>query len=226
MIPHKVPNTIEGSDQAWYQQYFLSHQSVIYLDSNCFLMCAITGDDDENGVRVGDLRISIPDTGTMPSLVHFVSVAHWPAWREGVATTALHEVFRHFYPSESARLLDLWRLNVAIGATHDIGIYEGPGFWRVMKTVLCVQCRILGSQHNECQYFPSLLDAQCAVPILTFLAFTALKIAIGCAFISARRRGVSCREALAQACRRCRSVSKLSPLRSSSGREKLPKWVL
>merc|ERR1712072_143658 len=106
------------------------------LDTNCFLMCAVTGDGEEQSVALRDGRIEILETGTKPSLVHFVSVSHWPAWRSGSPTTALHEVFRRIFPIPASRLLDGWRFEGDLGVTHTAIFYEGEGWWRSMRSVL------------------------------------------------------------------------------------------
>ena len=43
---------------------------------------------------------------------------------------------------ESKRLFDGWWVGVNVAASHDLTIYEGPGFWKSMRSALCVQCRL------------------------------------------------------------------------------------
>jgi len=172
MLRDPVPSVIKGSDQMWYQQRFRNHSKSMLLDTNCYLLCAITGLQRENGVgwlgKGADTRLEIQETGATPSVVHFVSVAHWPAWRgeEGQPTTALHDAFRRLYPFESERLLDNWRIEAHLGTTHTITAYDGPGLYWVFRLVLCTQCRLLGSTQNECMYFPSLVGGYCLVSTL------------------------------------------------------------
>lgn len=161
MLKDPVPNVIKGSDQKWYQKYFLSHQEEIQLDYQCLLMCAISGDSKSEGVAIQDDRVFIPETGNFPALVHCVSVAHWNSWRGGKATHALHELFSRFYPSAAARLLDGWRIEADLGTTHTMQIYQGDAWWGAMRSVLCIQCGFLGSPHQECKFFPNRFDNQC-----------------------------------------------------------------
>ena len=43
---------------------------------------------------------------------------------------------------EAKRLFDSWWVGVNVAASHDLTIYEGPGFWKSMRSVLCMQCRL------------------------------------------------------------------------------------
>lgn len=179
MLRDPVPDVIDGSDQFWYQQYFAEHQSTVLLDTECQLFCAIWGlDQAEHGVVFHDGRIHIPETGTMPSLVHFVSLAHWTHWEGGKATSTLHQVFRELYPQASRTLLDKWWIGVQIGSTHDIMAYDGPGWWVVIRTILCVQCNLLGSTESECHYFRGLFSEYCWWPALLMFLLTILLSAL------------------------------------------------
>lgn len=161
MLKDPVPDIIEGSDQFWYQQYFRSHRNSILLDTNCSLVCAVTGDGPTSGAVLRDGRVWIPETGATPPVVHFVSVAHWPAWRDGEPTSPLHDTFRLLYPLQARRLFHELRIQIFSSAVHSSTLYEGAGWWRLMRGLLCVNCRVLGSKHHECKYFPSMFDAQC-----------------------------------------------------------------
>jgi len=165
-----VPNFIKGSDQKWYQKYFLAHQDEIQLDHRCLLMCAISGDSATEGVAVQDQRVFIPETGNFPSLVHCVSVAHWNSWRAGKPTHALHELFSRFYPGPAARLLDGWHIEAALGTTHTMQIYNGDAWPSTMRSVLCIQCGFLGSPHQECKFFPNRFDGQCWIVSVIFIS--------------------------------------------------------
>lgn len=165
MLRDPVPNVIRDGDQTWYQRRFRSPERDMLLDTSCFLICAVTGATEENGVLLQGRRISLPETGTSPLIVHFVGVGHWPRWPGWTATTNLHEAFRALYPEATARLLDSWRLEAQLGSTHTMVLVDGTGWWRIMRSVLCIQCRLLGSREHECEEFPSLLHRHC-------LAFT------------------------------------------------------
>lgn len=174
LLHDPVPNVIKGSDQFWYQHNFrlqalAAGARTMQLDYGCFLLCAVTGDSKEQGVALQDGRIKILETDTQPSLVHFVSVAHWNTWREGSPTTALHEVFKRTFPGPASRLLDGWKIEGDLGVTHTMVFYEGAAWWGSMRSVLCIQCRFLGSSQNECIYFPSAFESQCIAPTILFL---------------------------------------------------------
>jgi len=174
LLAHPVPNIIKGSDQMWYQERFRAGDSGILLDTSCSLFCAVT---KTNWELTPDKRLRVLDTDTQPSIVHFVSVAHWPIWRNGQATSALHQVFREVFPDECSRLLDYWTLEMVEGPTHQTVFYQGPGWWRLMRSYICIQCRVTpyASRQAECEYFPSLLDWQC-LPVLSVLLVAILAL--------------------------------------------------
>lgn len=184
MLTERVPDVIAGSDQVWYQRFFKEHQDRVWLDRSCFLLCAITGMETDNGVAWQGIknktRLVVAETGVAPSLVHFVSVAHWPSWQGLEATMPVQEAFRRLYPSAAERLLDPWRLEVHMGAQHTMTLYHGSGnyaFWFIMRMVLCTECHLLGFRQNECVYFPSLLHPRCAMPMLGLLFVVLVLIA-------------------------------------------------
>lgn len=166
LLQMPVPDVIEGSDQMWYQQRFRAEPSSILLDTNCTLLCAITGDTMEKGIAFRDNRIHAVDSGTTPLLVHFVSLAHWPLWRGGQPTSSIHEIFRQIYPEEATRLLESWRVEVTAGAVHQHVLYDGQGWFGSMRSFFCIHCCMMGSTHKECESFPSLFDTQCLPTLL------------------------------------------------------------
>merc|ERR1719203_1117420 len=108
MLHDSVPNIIHGSDQAWYQRYFLTHQDQVLLDTGCILLCAISGITPEHGAELRDDRIRVPETGNTPALVHFVGVSHRTQWKTGQPTSTLHRVFQQLFPEAAHNLVDKW----------------------------------------------------------------------------------------------------------------------
>lgn len=193
MLRDPVADVIRGSDQFWYQDYFRSHQSTILLDTTCVLMCAVTGADERSGVgwttAENRSRIMIPDSGSRPSLVHFVSLAHWPTWKKVAdgweATSGLHEAFRQLHPQPARDLLDTWRAEVHLGTTHTMG-FVSEKFWTIMRVALCVECNVLGTGQHECENFPSLFGEGCVLAAALVVALVMLVLL--CLSVPVRRR--------------------------------------
>ncbi|CAK9063710.1 unnamed protein product [Durusdinium trenchii] len=137
------------NDQYWYQLYRKKHPEEIFLDTECKITCTFY---DLQQDQLVEGRIHVPETESVPPLIHFVSFGHWTRWREGKTTSHLHDVFKKLYPQESARLLEGWWFGINVASSHDLVFYDGPGFWSSMRAVLCLQCR-LGSASHECEYF-------------------------------------------------------------------------
>jgi len=190
LLRDPAPEVIQGGDQAWYQRQFRSknHSGLIDLDRECRFLCAVSG-DGTGLVLSGDHRLVRSDTGYRPPLVHFAGTGHWTQWpkeRDG-ATSVLADIFGKLYPDVARRLLDPWRLELQIGTTHDIRIYKGEGFWSAMALVLCIQCNVLGSGQQECQYFSGLLCPRCVFWSLWALSCCAL-LPLSCVLLAQLRR--------------------------------------
>lgn len=193
MLLDPVADVIRGSDQFWYQNYFRSHRSSILLDTTCVLLCAVTGADERSGVgwqaAGNSSRIMIPDSGSTPSLVHFVSFGHWPSWQKAAhgleATSGLHDAFRLLHPQPARDLLDTWGLEIHLGTTHTAG-FEMEKRWALMRVVLCTQCHLLHSGQHECEYFPSLFGGGCALAGALFVALVMLVLLLLCALVTRR----------------------------------------
>jgi len=128
----------------------------------------------DSGVSVREGRIVHGVTNNTPAVVHFVSYGHWNAWRGGLPTTPLHEVFRDLYPGPAERLLDTWQITSNLGSTHSDTLLNLNGVGiasslTVMRSVLCFNCNVLRSSHNECLYFPTLFGGYCLVPTTMFV---------------------------------------------------------
>lgn len=160
LLRDSVPNVIEGSDQMWYQQRFRSQEGLA-LDTGCVLMCGVSGITEEHGVVLRGPHLVVLGSGAQPLVVHFPGVGHWPAWDGWSVSTGLHDAFRLLYPSAAERLLDFWRFEVHLGSTHTLLLHKGAGWWWTMRSILCIQCRLLGSREHECEAFPSLLHWRC-----------------------------------------------------------------
>merc|ERR1711879_779449 len=156
MLTHPVPNVIKGSDQAWYQRYIYDNRDKVHLDVRCELVCSILSLEPQDDAVFQDGRISIPSTKSQPLIVHFNGYSHGTQWdspsQGGKATSPLQSVFRTLYPEASSILLDKWYMGLQVSSTHDIVLYEGPGFWKSMHWVLCFYCLVLGARQNECHY--------------------------------------------------------------------------
>ncbi|CAJ1354483.1 unnamed protein product [Effrenium voratum] len=89
MLQEQVPEDI--NDQGWYQRYRRDHPDLVLLDQNCTLLCALYGLDDQT---LQNGRVLVSPTQTLPPLVHFVSFGHWTLWKNGIATSPLHQTFQ------------------------------------------------------------------------------------------------------------------------------------
>jgi len=162
LLPEGEPEPQKKGDQEWYQKQFHARPDLVALDYECQLVCPIWGFLPEHGAEMWeDNRIHIPDTNSMPPLVHFVSWAHWTAWTGMEASTTLQEVFHKLYQKESEYVLEGWWIGAYIGVTHDIQVYRGSGFWRTMVCWLCFACNVLGSSQGECRYFEGFFGERC-----------------------------------------------------------------
>mmetsp|Transcript_21222 Transcript_21222/g.49390 ORF Transcript_21222/g.49390 Transcript_21222/m.49390 type:complete len:386 (-) Transcript_21222:106-1263(-) len=181
LLRDPVPNVIKGSDQAWYQRRFREQRqgggggATITLDSECRFLCSVANFNDTVMVLDTDRRLVRSDVGFRPQIVHFAGTGHWTMWLEGRAapTTGLLDVFQKLYPKVSQQLLDVWGITAELGTTHDIGIYNGPGFWGTMGLVLCIQCNLLGSKERECEFFAGAFSGRCMSWTLRTVALVA-----------------------------------------------------
>merc|ERR1712048_1320467 len=94
--------------QNWHTDYFLDHQDLVALDSNCDLMQVVINvdnlagnrhDPDEptsNGLILRDGRLRNTQTNTTPLILHFPGGGHWPDWwhTERVGSCAAYELLR------------------------------------------------------------------------------------------------------------------------------------
>lgn len=178
MLRDPVPDIIRGSDQAWYQHYFKNNSDSVVLDTSCFFLCALSHLTEEGGAEFNGSHILVTETGSVPRLVHAVSLAHWPTWMGDEPTTELYEVFRRLFPAEASRLLHGWHLDLYVGASHIISIYHGTAWLSSMRLVTCLECRLLGSRNHECENFPSLLHRRCLELTLLLLFLLAAAVAM------------------------------------------------
>lgn len=186
MMKDKVPDVIEGSDQAWFQSYFSDHPEQILLDTSCRLVCLIDGELESNNLLVTpDGRMRHTVTGSQPSVVHLVGPTHWPVWRRGGPSSILHELFHKLYPIEEQRIFStLWRVGVWLGPEIRITFFSDEETLRMLaKFTLCIQCTLLpealGSGNYICKDFVSLFDQKCStVGCIVVMLFVSILILI------------------------------------------------
>lgn len=166
MLHDPVSNIMPGSDQAFYQRYFRDFPGRAELDRTCVLACATLGVGEEFGIQLRNDRLVNTWTGKLPSVVHFVSDAHWPRWIDGRPTTEIQKIFQVAHPDKSAFLFDKVSFGYRVGGTHKThltlrGSMLVSWHW-LMQSILCMQCRIFMSRDRECRYVGSLLSTSCS----------------------------------------------------------------
>jgi len=167
MLKDPVDDIMPGSDQAFYQRYFRYFPERVGLDTHCQLLCATQGVGDSWGIVLQGSRMENRVTGSVPGVVHFVSNAHWAQWREGRPTTDLNDVFHSLHPAAADRLFGVVELVMRVGGSHRSKVFSlkagsVEAYHKVMRAVLCIQCRLLGSADRECDFVPSLACDMCA----------------------------------------------------------------
>merc|ERR1712066_534103 len=118
MLANPVDSVIKGGDQAFYQRYFRSHPERVGLDHSCVLLCATQGVGQSWGVELIDKRIHNHDTGTSPSVMHFVENAHFAKWVDGTPSTDINDVFQTVYPEASENLFKVIEVSMRVGGSH------------------------------------------------------------------------------------------------------------
>ncbi|CAE7801219.1 Plod [Symbiodinium sp. CCMP2592] len=147
MLPEPIHENV--LDQVWFQRYRRDNPDKILLDTECKLICNILS-LQEDGVDVEGSRLHVRPTGTAPALVHFPGFGHRTRWVDGRPTSSLQDAFQKIFPQESAYLMEGWWFGVQVEATHDLKIYEGPGWWLLFASVLCLQCNVGGTVSDDC----------------------------------------------------------------------------
>eukprot|EP00439_Symbiodinium_sp_Y106_P037590 s2798_g4.t1 len=152
-----LPEALEGerkqvNDQWWWQIYRRDHPEKILLDTECKLTCNLFAVEEEEGISLEGRRLHVRPTGTVPPLIHFASYGHRTRWVNGRSTCYLQDVFRQLFPQESASLMEGWWIGIRVGSSHDLKIYEGPGFWRLLTSAICLQCDLGGVESDDCKY--------------------------------------------------------------------------
>eukprot|EP00933_Yihiella_yeosuensis_P006732 TRINITY_DN11149_c0_g1_i3.p1 TRINITY_DN11149_c0_g1~~TRINITY_DN11149_c0_g1_i3.p1 ORF type:complete len:299 (+),score=29.65 TRINITY_DN11149_c0_g1_i3:267-1163(+) len=200
LLRDPVPDSIPGGDQEWYQRRFRDQYTLkefrqgpkIELDRHCELVCVVVSVDpkfSEHFILTADKRMQKAVTGVRPPLVHFPGVGHWPKWvgEEGQPSNTNMDLFQAVYPSAAKSLLENWKIELHLGSTHTIPVYDGPGFWSLMRLVLCIQCNLLGSKVNECESFVGLTCYRCAGWTFGFFGLQALLLSLCCCCWRQRR---------------------------------------
>mmetsp|Transcript_62087 Transcript_62087/g.201289 ORF Transcript_62087/g.201289 Transcript_62087/m.201289 type:complete len:343 (+) Transcript_62087:1-1029(+) len=160
MLKDPVDDVMPGSDQAFYQRYFRYFPERVGVDHECKLLCATQGIGESWGIELHGSRLENRITGTVPSVVHFVSNAHWAQWKDGVPTTDLNDVFQLLHPVAGERLFGVVDVGIRVGGSHHSKILSlrsvsREAYHSLMHAVLCIQCRVFGSTDRECSYAPS-----------------------------------------------------------------------
>ncbi|CAE8584303.1 unnamed protein product [Polarella glacialis] len=161
MLPDPVDDIIPGSDQAWYHRYYAAHHDKVGLDTNCAVICTANGaNGPEDGVELHGRRLFNVDTGTYPSVLHLPGPGHWPAFKNGVLSTRIVEIFGELYPAEYRKLFDVYEFSLRLGGVlnnkHGLRSDQKRAYQKLMRFINCWKCRFLGSSDSLCASFYSL----------------------------------------------------------------------
>jgi len=195
MLAQPVDNVMAGSDQAFYQRYFLHNPDRLTLDYSCLLLCATQGIGPTWAVELVGRRLHNRDTGTSPSAVRFVSNAHWAKWVDGTPSTDIADVFQQLYPEASEHLFQVVEMEIRIGGSHRSSILSLRNgsqnhYHRLMRMVLCFRCMLFHSHDRECEYVPGITCDMCR-EVRIWICFSILmKFVVGGALIRKHGRSV------------------------------------
>eukprot|EP00747_Dinoflagellata_sp_TGD_P172104 gnl/TRDRNA2_/TRDRNA2_207788_c0_seq1.p1 gnl/TRDRNA2_/TRDRNA2_207788_c0~~gnl/TRDRNA2_/TRDRNA2_207788_c0_seq1.p1 ORF type:complete len:219 (-),score=36.30 gnl/TRDRNA2_/TRDRNA2_207788_c0_seq1:4-639(-) len=179
MLRDPVERLMAGGDQSYYQRYFRAFPDRVGLDTGCKLLCATQGvgpafDVELRGLGAQRRLVNIRNPGHAPAVVHFVSDAHWPIWRGGAPTTEITDIFTALYPTASRQLFGGAELLLTAGE-HQAQLVElrgagKQGYLLIMRLILCLKCRLLGSRERDCNFATGWFGETCLLPTLLLLA--------------------------------------------------------
>mmetsp|Transcript_67345 Transcript_67345/g.161470 ORF Transcript_67345/g.161470 Transcript_67345/m.161470 type:complete len:442 (-) Transcript_67345:88-1413(-) len=105
-------------DQEWYQRFFLGARDLVGLDTECLLLCAVDGalPSDANGSP--GARLLNLETNTVPAVLHFKGLGHWPYMARWGRTTPTHAAFRWLFPAAASHFFGSQYIEVVMGDSH------------------------------------------------------------------------------------------------------------